>query len=131
MNIVVSDVVIVRTDKVLLVQQKNTPHNGLWGFPGGKLELGETAEQAVRRETLEEIGVHLGGVKFINTYHFDNSSAHVTQHLFSGEFKGDIVLNNDELMAYGWFSAESIELLSKYLRSPVLYSQISSALSGQ
>ena len=130
MNIEVSDVVVL-DNKVLLVQQKNTPHNGLWGFPGGKLEPGETAEQAVRRESLEEVGVHLVSLKFIDTYHFDNSSAHVTQHLFSSEFEGNIVLNDEELMAYGWFSAESIELLRKYLRSPVLYSQISSALSSQ
>ncbi|AUR06516.1 NUDIX hydrolase [Phaeobacter inhibens] len=44
-------------DQVVLVQRKSPPNAGWWGFPGGHVELGETAMQAAARELLEETGV--------------------------------------------------------------------------
>ncbi|MFC3570626.1 NUDIX hydrolase [Paracoccus simplex] len=43
--------------RVLLVQRRNPPDAGLWGFPGGHVEPGETALQAAARELAEETGV--------------------------------------------------------------------------
>ena len=42
---------------VLLVQRRNPPDAGLWGFPGGHVEAGETALCAAARELAEETGV--------------------------------------------------------------------------
>lgn len=50
--------VLVRGDEILLVSRKNPPDVGLWGFPGGKMEFGESLEQAAVRELFEETGVH-------------------------------------------------------------------------
>lgn len=44
-------------DRVLLVQRRNPPDAGLWGFPGGHVEPGETALDAAARELAEETGV--------------------------------------------------------------------------
>lgn len=44
-------------DCVILVKRKNPPNAGTWGFPGGHVELGETAAAAAARELLEETGV--------------------------------------------------------------------------
>ncbi|SFI63033.1 NUDIX hydrolase [Celeribacter neptunius] len=44
-------------DRLLLVQRRNPPDAGLWGFPGGHVELGERLSDAVVRELLEETGV--------------------------------------------------------------------------
>ncbi|MEP3348106.1 MAG: NUDIX hydrolase [Litoreibacter sp.] len=49
--------VVIHDDHVLLVQRRNPPNAGQWGFPGGHVELGETALQAATRELLEETGV--------------------------------------------------------------------------
>lgn len=51
-------------DRLLLVQRRNPPDAGLWGFPGGHVELGERLSEAVVRELQEETGVtaRAGGV---------------------------------------------------------------------
>ncbi len=49
--------VVVRNGKVLLVQRGNQPDRGKWGFPGGKVELGETVATAAARELQEETGI--------------------------------------------------------------------------
>lgn len=59
--------IIVREGRVLLVRRGNEPGKGLWSVPGGKLEWGESLEDAVRREALEETSlvvevVRLAGV---------------------------------------------------------------------
>ncbi|TPK60281.1 MULTISPECIES: NUDIX domain-containing protein [unclassified Mesorhizobium] len=47
-------VAVVRGDAVLLVKRARQPSQGFYAFPGGKVEAGETLEQAARRELLEE-----------------------------------------------------------------------------
>lgn len=49
--------IIVHQSQVLLVQRSNPPDAGFWGFPGGKVELGETLQQAAEREVKEETGL--------------------------------------------------------------------------
>ena len=48
---------VTRGDDVLLVRRRNPPDAGLWGYPGGHVEWGETAGQAACRELLEETGI--------------------------------------------------------------------------
>jgi 8-oxo-dGTP diphosphatase len=45
--------------RLLLVQRGHPPHPGLWSLPGGRIEPGESPEQAVEREVLEETGLHV------------------------------------------------------------------------
>lgn len=49
--------VVIRDRQVLLVQRANPPDARLWGFPGGKLEAGETLLDGALRELQEETGV--------------------------------------------------------------------------
>jgi mutator protein MutT len=49
--------VILRDDEILLLLRKKAPEAGSWTIPGGKVEFGETVEQAILREVKEEIGV--------------------------------------------------------------------------
>ena len=48
---------VVRDDQILLVRRANDPDAGLWGFPSGKVEFGETLLEAAERELREETGV--------------------------------------------------------------------------
>jgi len=48
---------VIKDGTVLLVRRANPPDAGLWGFPGGKIDFGETIEQAAVRELFEETGV--------------------------------------------------------------------------
>ncbi|MEO3805761.1 NUDIX hydrolase [Nonomuraea sp. B1E8] len=46
-------------DRILLVQRGHPPGMGLWSIPGGRLEPGETDTEGLRREVLEETGLHV------------------------------------------------------------------------
>ncbi len=52
-------VVIIRNGEILLEKRKNDPGRGKWSIPGGVVELGETLEQTVTRETMEETGLRV------------------------------------------------------------------------
>ncbi len=49
--------VVLDGDRVLLVKRGHAPLKGQWSVPGGAVETGETLEQAVAREVLEETGI--------------------------------------------------------------------------
>lgn len=49
--------VVYHLGQVILIQRKTAPNIGWWGFPGGHVEMGETALQAATRELFEETGV--------------------------------------------------------------------------
>jgi 8-oxo-dGTP diphosphatase len=55
--IVATIAVVLHGGRVLLVRRRNPPDAGRWGFPGGKIEFGETIEAAAERELLEETAV--------------------------------------------------------------------------
>lgn len=73
--------VTVHDDHVLLVRRRKEPDRGLWGYPGGHVEAGETVAVAAARELAEETGVRaeplgtLGGIDEIG-HHGDGAVKH-------------------------------------------------------
>lgn len=58
--------VIKKNDSVLLVKRKHEPGKDLWSIPGGLVELGETVQEAVKREVKEETGLEVEVIKLID-----------------------------------------------------------------
>jgi mutator protein MutT len=75
-------VIIRQDDRIVLIQRAKEPAKGLWTFPGGAIELGESLEEAARREALEETGleVQVGEVATVIDYVASDARGRVTYH---------------------------------------------------
>ncbi|MBO0960294.1 nucleoside triphosphatase YtkD [Neobacillus sp. MM2021_6] len=63
-------------------------------FPGGKVELGETLEEAARRETLEETGAILGSLQFIAEYKVTDPNGPFVKTVFWGQVESVMETNS-------------------------------------
>ena len=73
---------IYQDGKVLAAQRGYGEFKGGWEFPGGKIELGETQEQAIVREIQEEMAATIEVVEKLGTVEYDYPTFHLTMHCF-------------------------------------------------
>lgn len=82
-------VVFDEQDRLLCIRRLKNPGAGLLGVPGGFVDLGETVEQAIQRETLEETGIHIKVENFIanipNSYIYKGVEQHPLDFYYSGK----------------------------------------------
>ncbi len=95
--------VLIAADRRFLMTSRpqGKPYAGYWEFPGGKLEVGETVEQALRRELQEELGIVIGGVVPWKTELVDYPHALVRLH-FCQVFDWSGQLQMRELQQFAW-----------------------------
>ena len=73
---------IYQDGKVLEAQRGYGEFKGGWEFPGGKIEPGETQEQAIVREIQEEMAATIEVVEKLGTVEYDYPTFHLTMHCF-------------------------------------------------
>lgn len=80
---------------------------GGWEFPGGKIEEGETPEEALVREIKEELDTEISVGEIIDTIEYDYPTFHLSMDCFWCEIiKGDLVLKEHE--AARWLTKEQL-----------------------
>lgn len=107
---VVTGVVLERDGKFLLVQEKQPKVYKKWNLPGGKVDVGETLEQAAVREAKEETGYDVELIEHLRVIHLSAEAPVI--HAFSAKIiGGELVVQEDEILDANWFTLEEVEKL--------------------
>ena len=79
----VTAAVICRENKIFATQRGYGDYKDWWEFPGGKIEPGETPEQALKREILEELATEIAVGRKIMTVEYDYPAFHLSMDCFA------------------------------------------------
>ena len=100
---------IWREGKVLLIKRGKPPGIGLWSLPGGKIETGESAVEAARRELLEETHVNAELLKSIGPYEIKiGGLVRFSITCFAGVYKSGEAVAASDAAEVSWVSLEEL-----------------------
>lgn len=103
----VAAAIIMEDGKIFATQRGYGEFKDGWEFPGGKIEQGETPEQALKREIREELDTEIEVGELFETVEYDYPGFHLTMHCFICTVKsGDLVLKEHE--AARWLTGETL-----------------------
>lgn len=106
-NIRVVAAIIINKDKVFATQRGYGEFKDGWEFPGGKIEKGETPEQALEREIQEELETKIQVNEKIDTVEYDYPNFHLSMDCFiCNIIEGNLILKEHE--AAKWLSKEEL-----------------------
>ena len=94
--------------RIFATQRGYGEFKDMWEFPGGKVEAGESREEALRREIREELDTEIAVGKLLCTVEYDYPSFHLTMHCYlCSVVSGALVLKEHE--SARWLPAEALE----------------------
>ena len=106
----------IKEDKIFATQRGYGEWKDWWEFPGGKIEVGETPEEALKREIHEELSTEISVDEFLCTVEYDYPAFHlkmhcylcslVTEALHLNEHEAAKWLTKDELDSVRWLPAD-------------------------
>jgi len=104
--------IIERSGKILLTKRNVEPYKNFWCFPGGHIEFGEKAEEAIKREVKEETGLDFEPkfFKYQNEI-IPEINWHAVVLFFTGKAKEKIKSNKIEVKEFKWFLEKEIKRL--------------------
>ena len=112
MNKVIRVVAAIIADdgEIFATQRGHGEFKGGWEFPGGKIEAGETPQEALIREIKEELEVQIKVGDLIDTVEYDYPTFHLSMDCFWTEIvSGDMVLREHE--AAKWLTKDELDLV--------------------
>ena len=101
-------IVVIRGDEVLLCRRGKPPNVGSWTLPGGAQDVGETCEDAARRELHEETGLTVGALHFcahVDTIRRDHDGRvrfHYTILDFAARWEGGEAVAGSDVSHVEW-----------------------------
>lgn len=113
--ILAASVALRRGNRFLLVERGRAPARGQFAFPGGRLEQGESPEEAARRELLEETSLSACGLALFRIMDLggdeDSGGVLFRLHVFTGIYTEGEAVARDDAASVGWYSVEEMEAL--------------------
>ena len=101
--------IIHEDGKILATQRGSGDFAGMWEFPGGKIEPGETPEQALVREIQEELEVEIVPEEFLVTVEHTYPTFHLTMHCFMASTASGAPIHLLEHSAAKWTSPAELD----------------------
>ena len=110
--------IIQKDGRIFATQRGYGDWKDWWEFPGGKMETGETPEEALKREIREELSTEISVDEFLCTVEYDYPTFHLTMHcylcsllteaLHLNEHEAARWLTKEELDSVKWLPADEI-----------------------
>ena len=100
--------IIRKEDKIFATQRGYGEWKDWWEFPGGKIEAGETPEEALKREIQEELSTEISVDKFLCTVEYNYPAFHLTMHCYLCSLLTE-ALHLNEHEAAKWLTMEELD----------------------
>ena len=109
------DVILERESKILMVRRKKDPYMDHLALPGGFVNEGETVEDAIKREAMEETSLEIHPIDILGVYSDPRRDPrkHIVTVVFVGIIASGDLRANDDAASIEWIQVDSIDQLQQ------------------